>query len=104
MRSADAALENGEADIGFNTGPIDGGKFSCHPFLRYPLYIVAHRNHPYAALKSFPTKYLDRLPMVVMEMKPDEPEFFKTCRANGGQARYSGPGGPRPCHFPDGLV
>ncbi len=77
----DSAVENGEADIGFNTGPFDTEKFSCHPFLRYPLYIVANRNHPYAALQFFPTRLLNNLPMVIMEMKSDETEFFAACRA-----------------------
>ena len=79
----DDAVENEDADLGFSTGPFDKKKFVFTPVCSYPLSFVVRKDHPYAKLKSIPTKLLDELPLVTMEMKAKDTELYDACKTVG---------------------
>jgi DNA-binding transcriptional LysR family regulator len=77
----DMAVENGEAEIGFNTLPFDSDKFEYTPIIAYPLYLLVNKSHAYAALDSIPTSYLDKMNLIIRESKlPYQSEFFAYCQ------------------------
>jgi DNA-binding transcriptional LysR family regulator len=82
----DSAVESGEAEMGFNTGPFCEEKFSWQPVIACPLRLLINKSHEYAALDFFPTAYLHNMGLVIRESKtPYETELFVRCRVAGVQ-------------------
>jgi DNA-binding transcriptional LysR family regulator len=82
----DMAVENHEAELGFNTSPFDKNIFDCIPIMACPLYLLVNRSHMYAALDVIPTSYLQGMNLVIRESKmPYQSEFFIRCREKGVQ-------------------
>jgi DNA-binding transcriptional LysR family regulator len=82
----DLAVENHEAELGFNTSPFDKKIFDCIPIMACPLYLLVNRSHMYAALDAIPTSYLQGMNLVIRESKmPYQSEFFVRCREMGVQ-------------------
>jgi len=80
----DQIVENGEAEVGFNTEPFDTGKFEVIPLSAYPLYLLINKSHEYSECESIPTAYLDKSNIIIRESKlPYQSEFFVKCRSEG---------------------
>jgi DNA-binding transcriptional LysR family regulator len=82
----DMAVENHEAELGFNTAPFDKNIFDCLPIMSCPLNLLVNKDHMYAALDAIPTSYLQGMNLVIRESKlPYQSEFFSHCREVGVQ-------------------
>lgn len=59
-RTVKDRMLNGEAEVGFLAGPIDGTLFRAIPFSRHHHCLVIHKDHPLAQKESISYQDLDR--------------------------------------------
>jgi len=80
----DTAVETGQAELAFTTGPVDGQKFDHRLMLTRPLYLLMRENHP---LAGYPSVKLDALRTVSLSVMCDgikiHSEIVNYCESEG---------------------